>query len=77
MAWRNSIRIGVNGGTSDITVASIPLGCRSTVTSMNMGMRHGISSTMARFCASCGVLQHAPSAAAKAQSMTTSASRYT
>ena len=75
MAWRNSMRIGVNGGISDITVASIPLGWRSTVTSMNMGMRQGMRSTMARFCASCGVLQQAPSAAAKAHSMTTSASR--
>src|SRR5450759_1194283 len=71
MDWRSSITIGVNGGIRLITVAMAPLGAVITGIMTKKGIMNGVTSTTARFCASCGLLQAAPSAAAKLLSMVT------
>ena len=62
---------GVNGGNRLIAVARAPLGDVITGISRKNGIMIGATSTTARFCASCGLLQAAPSAAAKLLSMVT------
>src|SRR5450759_29474 len=71
MDWRSSISIGVNGGNRLITVAMALLGAVITGIMMKNGIMIGAASTNARFCASCGLLQAAPNAAAKLLSMVT------
>jgi len=56
-----------------MAVAKGPLGSAITGTMTKNGIMMGIINTMARFCASCGLLQAAPRAAAKLASMVTSA----
>ena len=75
MAWRSSMSTGVKGGMKLMTVAKAPLGLVITGMRMSSGITIGSTRTMARFCASCGLLQAAPRADAKLLSMVTWATR--
>ena len=76
-ACRISMMTGVKGGMNDIAVAKTPFGCCMIGVIINIGIKVGINKTNARCCASCGVPQADPSATPTAESIATSAIKYT